>query len=240
MRWIKKGLIFTASGEGGWMNSHAQIPSVLVMKDRLRIYFSSRRERTLSLTTFLDVDRDDPGRILYLHETPILEPGPPGAFDEHGVMPSSVLEHEGRVWLYYGGWSRRASIPYSNWTGLAWSEDGGRTFERAFPGPILDRTPQEIFSATAAFVVKRPGEWRMWYASGTEWVDVDGKFEEIYRIRAALSDDGVVWRRDDRELLPFARTREPTHRPSVIDIDGLWRMWFSHRSVEDFRGGAGA
>lgn len=240
MRWEKRGRIFVPEGEADWMNSHAQIPAVLVMADRLRIYFASRPEPGLSLTTFLDVDIDDPSRILSVHERPILEPGPPGAFDEHGVMPCCVFEHRGRVWLYYSGWSRRVSVPYSNWTGLAFSDDGGRTFRKAYPGPVLDRTPGEIYSATAAFVVKQPGLWHMWYASGTEWVEIGGKFEEVYRIRHGISTDGIHWQRDNRELLPFRRRHEPTHRPGIIRLGGRWHMWFSHRGVEDFRDGSDA
>jgi len=37
MRWVKKGLIFCPSGDAGWMNTHAQIPTVLVKDDRLRM-----------------------------------------------------------------------------------------------------------------------------------------------------------------------------------------------------------
>ncbi|HEV3473273.1 MAG TPA: hypothetical protein VG408_08735 [Actinomycetota bacterium] len=93
------------------MNTHAQIPTVLVQRDRLRIYFATRPEPGLSLTTFLDVDADEPRRILYVHPEPILDLGRPGSFDEHGIMPSCVLQLGSRVWLYYGGWSRRTSVP---------------------------------------------------------------------------------------------------------------------------------
>ncbi|MFP4004169.1 MAG: hypothetical protein ACLFV8_10370, partial [Alphaproteobacteria bacterium] len=215
-------------------------PTVLVLEDRLRVYFASRPRPDLSLTTFVDLDIGDPGEILSVHERPVLEPGPPGAFDEHGVMPCCAFEHEGRVWLYYSGWSRRASIPYSNWSGLAVSEDGGQTFRKAFPGPIVDRTPEEIFSATAVWVVRQPECWHMWYASGTEWVEIGGKSEEVYRIRHGVSPDGIHWKRENRELLSFRRRHEPTHRPSVIRIGDSWHMWFSHRGVEDFRNGSDA
>ncbi len=222
------------------MRSHAQIPTVLVKDECLRIYFSSRPEPGLSLTTYLDVDRDNPEKILYVHDKPVLEPGPAGAFDEHGIMPSCVFSDGDKVWLYYGGWSRRNSIPYSNWTGIAWSEDGGQTFSKAFPGPVVDRTPQEIFSATAVFVLPEPDVWHMWYASGISWVEVDGKLEEVYRIRHGSSGDGIQWNRDNRELLPALRDHEPTHRPTVMRVGGQYHMWFCKRGVEDFRDGRNA
>ena len=206
----------------------------------MRIYFATRPEPGLSLTTFLDVDRDDPARVLYLHEKPILDLGPPGSFDEHGIMPSSVLERDGRVWLYYGGWSRRASIPYSNWTGLAWSDDGGRSFRKAYRGPILDRTREEIYSATGAFVTRHDGGWHAWYASGIEWIDVRGRWEELYVVKHARSADGIDWSRDNRHVLPRRHDHEATHRPAVLKIGGLYHMWFCYRGIEDFRDGGNA
>lgn len=240
MRWIKKGLIFAASANAGWMKSHAQIPTVLAQKDRLRVYFATRPEPGLSLTTFLDVDADDPRRILYLHESPILDLGEPGSFDEHGIMPSCVLERDGEVWLYYGGWSRRASIPYSNWTGLAWSSDGGRSFRKAFRGPILDRTKDEIYSATGTFVYEHEGTWHAWYASGSEWIEVEGRWEELYTIKHAHSRDGIDWSRDNRRVFRPRRTPEATHRPTVMRLGGDYHMWFCHRGIEGFRGGPNA
>ena len=33
------GLLFRSQGQHGWINTHAQVPTVLVMPDRVRIYF---------------------------------------------------------------------------------------------------------------------------------------------------------------------------------------------------------
>ncbi len=237
MKWVKKGLIFNVSGQHGWMNSHAQIPTVLVRDDTLRIYFATRPQPGLSLTAFVDVDINEPRRILYLHDRPVLELGKPGMFDEQGVMPSYVCENDGKVWLYYGGWSRRTMVPYSNWTGLAVSDDGGVSFRRAFPGPILDRTPSEVFSATASFILRQGKEWHMWYASGEGWIEVNGKLEEYYVIKYAHSMDGINWARENRKLLPSHREYEPTHRPTLFFEDGKHHMFFCHRGISDFRDG---
>ena len=240
MQWIKKGLIFSASGEFGWMNTHAQIPTVLDMGDRLRIYFSSRPEPKLSMTGFMDVDARQPEKILYLHDRPILELGPPGSFDAHGIMPQYVCRNGDEVWMYYSGWSRRVDIPYSNWTGLAVSSDGGRTFERMFPGPVLDRTPEEIYSATGCYILVEAGQWHMWYASGVDWIDVEGHKEEYYLIKYGRSEDGITWIRENRILLGTEDPPRPTHRPSVIKLDGRYHMLFCSRGLEDFRDGENA
>ena len=237
MNWMKKGKIFKATGQFDWMNSHAQIPTVLVKEDRLRIYFATRPKKNLSLTAFIDVDISDPTRILYIHDKPILELGGAGMFDENGIMPSYVCENDGQIWLYYGGWSRRISIPYSNWTGLAISDDGGTTFHKFSAGPILDRTPTEVYSATGGTICKDENAWHMWYASGVKWIEVENKLEEYYVIKHASSQDGIRWKRDDKKLLPSHKKYEPTHRPTVFYNQGLYHMLFCYRGISDFRNG---
>src|ERR1700730_3395003 len=99
MRWVKQGLIFVPSGQGGWMNSHAQLPVVQVCRDRLRIFFSTRPSAGLSLPAFIDVDIDDPTRVRRICERPLLELGPAGSFDEHGMMPAALVKRENDVLL---------------------------------------------------------------------------------------------------------------------------------------------
>ena len=237
MKWVKKGLIFSVQGQNGWMNSHAQVPTVLARGDTLRVYFSSRPQRDLSLTTYLDVETDNPSRILYLHEQPILVPGEKGTFDEFGIMPSEVLEHDGKVWLYYGGWRRDLSIPYNVTTGLAVSSDGGSTFQKYGKGPILGRSLWDPYSATAPSILKEQDKWHMWYCAGLEWLLVNGKQEHTYTIKYASSVDGIFWRPSKDPVIPQENKFEAITRPSVIRIGQTYHMWFCYRGSEDFRDG---
>src|SRR5215831_12630042 len=118
------------------MKTHAQVPTPLVCDNVIRVYFSSRPEHTISLTSFVDLDINDPTKIVRVNEKPILELGKPGTFDEHGIMPSCAVRDGEKVFLYYSGWSRAGSVPYTNSTGLAVSSDGGETFEKISEGPI--------------------------------------------------------------------------------------------------------
>src|SRR5947209_18991396 len=110
------------------MHSHAQVPCVLPLTDRLRVYFATRPASGMSLVAFVDLDIDEPSRILHLNEKPVIGWGEAGAFDEHGTMPNHVFRHGGKVHLFYVGWSRRHSVPYSNWMGMGVSDDDGLTF----------------------------------------------------------------------------------------------------------------
>ena len=182
-RWVKKGFIYGPSGEAPWMKSHAQIPTALVLENRIRIYITVRPEQKTSLTTFIDVDIKDPAKVLYVHKEPILPLGAPGTFDEFGVMPSAVLKVGDEIWLYTIGWQRGQTVPYLNAIGLAISKDNGMTFKRPFLGPLLDRTPSEPYSTMSPCILRQGSLWHMWYGSGVDWIMMNGKYEPLYYIK---------------------------------------------------------
>lgn len=239
--WRKLGCVFTATGQFGWMKSHAQVPTPWRTEHGLRVYFATRPRPDLSLTTFLDIDLPSLA-IRYVHDRPLLEPGPPGTFDEHGIMPSAAVEgDDGRLYLYYSGWSRSTQVPYVNTTGLAVSDDGGHSFRRVFAGPVLGRGPYEPYSATSPCLLRDDGGgWHMWYCSGTGWHRVAGKYEPVYAIKHAASADGLHWQPDKGPCIPPRHPREASTRPTVIRLNGRWHMWFCCRESEDFRNGAGS
>ena len=240
MNWQKKGLIFSPGMMDGWMKTHAQVPTPLVCDGFIRVYFSSRPERRLSLITFVDLDINDPARILYINPDPILEVGKPGTFDEHGIMPSSVIRDGANVYLYYSGWSRAASVPYTNSTGLAVSEDGGKSFRKLSQGPILSRGLHNPYSATSPCVLKDGDTWHMWYCSGTGWVEMDGKYEHIYDIKYAHSIDGVRWVTFGNAVIKQKTEFEAITRPYVVKAEDGFHMWFCYRGSHNFRDGANA
>jgi len=237
MKWQKKGLVFSPNSAGGWMKTHAQVPTPLVCDDVIRVYFSARPQPNLSLTSFVDLDIDDPGRIVRLHPQPLLEPGKPGTFDEHGIMPSAAIRDGNKVFLYYSGWSRSASVPYINSTGLAISEDGGETFTKISEGPILSRSLHDPYSATSPTVLREGIDWHMWYGSGTGWLDIDGKHEHVYDIRYAHSDDGINWTPSQEPAICQTTDYEAITRPTVLTIAERYHMWFCYRGSRDFRDG---
>jgi len=239
MKWQKHGLIFKP-GNADWMKSHAQVPTPLVSDECVRVYFSSRPAPNLSLTSFVDLDIQNPARILRLNPSPILELGPPGAFDEHGIMPSCAVRNGNEVYLYYSGWSRGASVPYTNSTGLAISRDDGQTFKKVSDGPILAKNIHDPFSATSPVVVKDESEWHMWYCSGTGWLNIAGKYEHTYDIKYARSDDGIVWKPFPAPVISQRTEYEAITRPYVVKTRDNYQMWFCYRGSHSFRDGEDA
>ena len=113
MGWVKQGLVFEVNQAADWMWTHASLPTALhVDGDVLRIYLSTRDRAGRSRPTFIDVLADDPRRVLYVHDQPVLDLGALGTFDDAGVMASWIVRDGGSLRLFYIGWSLRGSVPY--------------------------------------------------------------------------------------------------------------------------------
>jgi hypothetical protein len=248
LSWRRLGRVFGPEGHPGvnarvlgtptdtGVLNRTQVPTALIMADRIRLYFSSRASSGHSFPLFVDVSRVDPTQVLCVSEAPVMAPGAMGAFDEDGVMPSAVLRHDGRLLLYYTGWNAKVSTPYHNAIGLAESVDGGVSFERCFAGPVMDRTPEEPYLAVTPTVIIEDGVWRCWYTSGIRWTAVGGRREPVYGVKAATSTDGVHWDRYPALCLPPVLDGECQANPSVLRIGGEYRMWFAFRGISDYRG----
>ena len=232
----KQGLIFSVDGKYPWSQTHAQIPSPDVLTNgRIRIYYSTRDKLNRSLTSFIEVDALNPEEVLYVHDRPILDFGALGCFDDCGVMPSCVVTHDDKKYLYYCGWNTSTTVRYRNCIGLAVSEDGGVTFRRAFDGPILDRTKDEPHLVVTPHVIIEDGIWKMWYCGCTEWKVVNGVTEPQYLIKYAESRDGIDWQRDNRVVIPYKDETEAIGRPVVVHENGIYKMWYSYRSIDSYR-----
>lgn len=236
MKWEKKGLIKNVIEKIRWSKSHAQVPTLLLKEDRLRVYFATRPRPDITLTTFCDLDLDDLSKVIYIHNKPILELGEPGTFDQFGIMPSSIIEKDKIIYLYYSGWSRSVGVPYNNFTGIAKSEDGGLTFKKIFKGPVLDRTKLELFSATSPEVYYN-GKWHMWYCSGTYWHKIKNKFEHTYDIKYAFSTDGLNWIQNNKTVIFQKDKYEAITKPTIIKMNGKFHMWYCFRGSFSFRKG---
>ena len=238
--WEQIGLVFTPDTGREWSRSHAQAPAALLMGDRIRVYYGTRNAENRSRTSFFEVDRADPTRLIYAHDQPVMDFGKPGTHDEDGVIGSQALMVGDEMWLYYGGVSRGGHVPYRMSVGLAQSRDGGLTFQRAFEGPVIDRTPFEPYMTMAPNIVVEDGRWTMWYGSGTGWVEIDGKFEPTDQVKLAHSDDGLNWRQTNHTCIPTLDPLEANTRPAVLTTADGYEMWFCYRNSRDYRDGKGS
>jgi hypothetical protein len=218
------------------MVHHACLPIAdPVNAEVLRVYFGPRDTQGRTVTTFIEVEADNPANVLYVHDRPVLSLGNLGTFDDSGAMPSCIVNHAGRKYLYYVGWNRGVTVPYRNSVGLAISDDGGLSFARAYEGPILDRTPTEPYFCASPYAMFDDSTWRLWYASSTGWLTVNGHPEPLYQIKYAESADGIRWIRNNTTCLEYSFQGEANARPCVIKQDGMYRMWYCFRGSVNYR-----
>jgi hypothetical protein len=240
MAWKQLGVVFKPDGALEWARTHAQAPAAILLGERIRVYYGTRNDENRSLTSFIELDRADPTRLLYVHPRPVMDFGKPGTHDEDGVIGSQVIVVGDEMRLYYGGVSRGGHVPYRMSVGLARSLDGGMTFNRVFEGPVVDRTPDEPYMTMAPNILVENGLWTMWYGSGTGWVTIDGKLEPTYQIKVAYSDDGLRWRQPGQACIPKLHELEANTRPSVLRTGDGYEMWFSYRDSRGYRDGPGS
>jgi len=237
MNWGKKGLIFHTNNQFSWMKTHASFPVIEKLNAELyRIYFSPRDKKNRSHIAFIEIDIRNPKEILRLSKEPVMTPGKLGSFDDSGVFASSIVNHNGKKFLYYLGWNKGVTVPYRNSIGLAQSDDNGESFQRIFQGPIIDRTPTEPYFTASCEIKIENGLWRMWYVSCTGWEMRNNSPSPNYHIKYAESDDGIKWNRQGNVCIDYKNNDEwATSTPRIIKEGNLYRMWYSYRGIQPYR-----
>lgn len=243
MKWEKIGKIFDPTehvlSEG--CTEFAKSPQALVFDDFVRIYFCSQKKTSngkyLSSPQYVDFNKNF-NRILRLSTRPVVELGRLGEFDEHGIFPFNVLRHDGKIWAYTSGWSRRISVSIDMSIGLAISEGDGSHFDKyGNGGPVMAATHNEPFLVGDPFVKYLNGSFHMWYIFGSAWnrpaPDTDA--ERLYKIAHAISSDGVNWTRDGKTIVADKLSSECQALPTVFYVGGRFHMYFCYRSAYDFR-----
>lgn len=232
MRWIKKGLIFEPiKGKYSWMVSHAMLPTAEnIGGDRFRIFFAPRDKAGRSSVAFIEIDINDPRKILNISKKPVLVSGELGTFDDSGVLPSWLVTSRKKKYLYYIGYNLGVTVPFRNFVGLAINEGEGINFHKVSRGPLLERNNVDSCLTVTPCVLLENGIWRMWYTSITKWVIENNKPKHYYHIKYAESSDGLQWNRKGFVCIDYKNREEyAIARPSVLHDGKLYRMWYCYR-----------
>lgn len=245
-KWKKLGRVFNPKDvndgyKRDWMNSHSQCVSAIVFDKFVRVFFSCRppkdkNDQFVSNIAFVDLNRTNLKEVINITKEPLMALGELGAFDEFAIYPISVIQHDNKLLLYYAGWTRLQSIPYTVSVGLAISEDNGLTFERYCKGPILTHSPLEPFEISGPKVRLYNGQWFMYYLAGEEWVMQNKKAESIYKIRMATSKDGIEWNKLNRNIIDNVLQEDECQAgPDVFYWKNSYHMFFSYRYAFNFK-----
>jgi hypothetical protein len=231
MRWEKLGLLVKPAGTLDWMASHAAAPIAQALGGTtLRIYCSGRdaQGRSQIGACTLDLAHRDAG--VRFERQPVLRLGPLGAFDDRGVTSSWLATDGNRQYLYYTGWTLGVTVPFYLFAGLAISQDGGQTFAKVSPAPILERDSTDPYQTASPCVLLDNGTWRMWYVSGVRWEQREDGVRHYYHIKYAESSDAIHWQRTGRVCIDFQDDTEYAFsRPCVRYQAGRYCMWYAYR-----------
>lgn len=238
-KWEKKGLVFTPNGYSDWMFSHAQCPFTYDFGDYIRVYFSTREDYYNGMSKahggWVDLDKQDLKKVIRIADRPMMELGQIGEFDEFGSMPNSIVKVNNEYYLYYCGWTRAVSTPYSWEIGLAKGTDA-KTFKKVGKGPIIGPTMYEPYLHACPQVYRfKDGKWHMFYLSGQRWLQGEEKMESQYLLVHATSEDGINWNRNPRPIIQPKVEYESQTSAAIIELDGRYHMFFCYRYGLDFR-----
>jgi len=225
--WQKQGRIFS--------DHWAQLPVVDNESDNLlRIYYSKRVDNK-SLPMFIDIEKENPKKVISMSDKPILPLGELGTFDQAGVMPAEIINYKNKKFLYYIGWSNRLDVPYFNTIGLAISEDNGKKFEKFSTGPVFGCSHREPgYTGTISILIEN-GIWRAWYLSCRKWEEINNRVEPFYDIKYAESLNGIDWIPKNKTCIKIDEEFAGISQASVVKHGDVYHMWFSARKKTNYR-----
>lgn len=241
--WKKIGKIFSPQEVKNlfWIKEFSQAPATLIFDKFVRVYFSSRpacddNGQYVSYSSYIDLDRQNLFNIKNISENPILPLGDLGEFDEFGIYPVSIIRVDNLIYAYYAGWTRCESVPFNVAIGLAISYDEGKSFQKIGNGPILPYSLDEPFILSGPKIRRFNDQWQLFYISGSKWKMIDGRAEPVYKIRMAISSDGINWQKLNRNLIADRiEDDEAQASPDVFYANGKYHMFFCYRYSSNYR-----
>lgn len=241
LNWKKLGIIFNPAEHETplWMDEFAQAPHVVHFENFIRVYFSCRpkpdeNKQYLSYSAFVDLDFSF--KVLNISENPILNLGKLGTFDEFGTYPVSVIKNNDEFWAYYAGWTRCESVPFNTAIGFAKSSNNGETFAKIGDGPLISYSPEEPFVISGPKIRKFKDKFYLFYIAGSDWILDNGKPEPIYKLRMAISEDGINFEKVNKDLVESNDVDEAQASPDVFFKNGKYHLFYCYRGGKNYRG----
>lgn len=150
---------------------------------------------------------------------PVLDVGPPGAWDDRLVNINRVIFRDSIYQLWYSGWgSGRDRIGYAiSRDGVHWTKHPSN--------PVLNATPDswDQRESVLGYVISNNSNYEMWYTGA------DGR--TYGHLGYATSRNGTQWTKNAAPVIsngPWRWNGGSIAAPSVLgpDSQGSYRMWF--------------
>lgn len=222
--------------ESAMFFTHAQVPTPIVLVDRIRVFFSGRINR---ISHIFSIDIEPPPKFNPIEGTLRIAMYPNnniGTFDDEGVMPSCFIKKDDELYHFYSGWNSRNTIPYHNSTGMAIYDATTGNLLRKFQGPVLERNYLHPYLAVTPTIWEENDGYHALYISGLDWKKGPDRYEPIYVIKEAYSHDLINWMRPFEQVIKSNFEDECFSNPSVyVDEKQTKHVLFCSRASMDFR-----
>lgn len=227
MKWIKKGLIYGPDGTSTWAKHSALQPTPIILNTEvIRVYVGFRDDKGISRIGYVDVCAEDPNKVIEVSQKPVLDVGNPGTFDDNGVVPTTIISRDNKLFLYYAGYQLVEKVRFLAFCGLAISNDDGESFKRYSNVPVLDRTDDEYLFRVIHSIIFDNGLWKVWYGTGNSFIQGKYKTLPVYNIRYMESLDGINFPAKGRIAIDIKDDEHRVGRPYVIKNKGMFKMFF--------------
>ena len=238
MKWIKKSLICNAKTFNlSWYKKNTMVPVPYLLNDKcLRIFVTMCDQNNIGRIGYIDVDPNEPSKIISYSKTPLIDIGIDGSFDDNGVVTASLLKVEEKLYMYYSGYQSCIKVPYMIFTGIAVSYDNGFTFEKlSNQVPILDRTAGELTTRCVPFVIHENGIYKMWYTSDSKsgWINHNNKKLPLYDLKYLTSTSPISWPNSPGQVsVTFLNNDEHgIAKCTLWKESGVFKIIYSIRSI---------
>lgn len=191
-----------------------------------------RDKNGISRIKYIDVSENNPSNVLYVSEKPSLDIGNAGCFDDNGVILGDIISVGKQLYLYYVGFQHVQKVKFFAFSGLAISENGGKTFERYSEVPILDRSPQGRFGRCIHTVIAEQEIFKCYYAVINDWKIINNIPYPVYNIWYTTSKDGIHFEKEDTCLCVDVEGNEyRIGRPKVYRYQEGYEMYYTRDMI---------
>lgn len=229
----KKGLIYCPNGEHDWEIDTFMTPHAMKVEEGIiRIWGGVRDKDGISRIKYIDVSEENPSNILFISDRPALDIGNPGCFDDNGVILGDIIQVENKLYMYYVGFQHVEKVKFYAFSGLAISNDKGKTFQRYSEVPVLDRSSRGRFGRCIHTVLHEENIFKCYYAIINDWKIINGIAYPVYNIWYTTSKDGINWSREDSCLCVDVKDDEyRIGRPKVYKCGRGYEMYYTRDTI---------
>ncbi|MBH10213.1 MAG: hypothetical protein CMG74_07660 [Candidatus Marinimicrobia bacterium] len=233
--WLKKGFIYSPNNEENWWKTHAMAPApILFNEDTIRIFIGGWDKNNISRIGYIDVDSENPEIVKNKSKKFVLDIGVKGCFDDNGIFPGHIYKlPDGRIFLYYTGFQKLHEIPFSNFSGLAISIDGGNSFKKYSKAPIMDRADEGLYTRAGQSIIYDDGIFKCCYSAGSSWYKIENKNKPVYEVMYIESANGVDFSKKGEAIVKVDLSVEHgLGRPQIVKLFNKIFVFFTRRTLD--------